>query len=74
MEWVSSSGDHQQSSRAQGARGSPDSLWRMESTGLGEKKESVALLRKGALGLWFVPRGESTFPECSSLEKVWSRG
>ena len=72
LEWVSSSGDHQQSSRAQGARGSPDSLWRMESRGLGEKKESVALICKGALGLWFVPRGESNFPECSSLHGVWS--
>ena len=37
----------------------------MGSLGLGEKKASVALLSKGALGLWFVPRGESPFPECS---------
>ena len=46
----------------------------METRGLGEKKASVALLSKGALGLWFVPRGESTFPECSSLNRVLSHG
>ena len=34
---------------------------------------SVALLSKGALGLWFVPRGESPFPECSSQNLVLSR-
>ena len=67
------SGNHQQSSRAQGARGSPDPLWPMETRGLGEKKASVAIVRKGALGLWFVPRRETTFPECSSLHGVWSR-
>ena len=74
LEWISSSGDHQQSSRAQGARGSPDPLCSMETRGLGEKKASVALLSKGALGLWFAPRGESTFPECSSQNLVLSRG
>ena len=73
LEWVSRSGEQQQSSRAQGARGSPDPLWPMETRGLGEKKASVALVRKGALGLWFVPRRETTFPECSSLHGVWSR-
>ena len=71
-EWVSSSGDHEQRSRAQGARGNPDPLCPLETSRLGEKKASVALLSKGALGLWFVPRGESTFPECSSLNGVWS--
>ena len=60
--------------QGQGARGSPDPLWPMETRGLGEKKASVAFLRKGALGLWFVPQGESTFPECSTLNRVWSRG
>ena len=72
LEWISSSGDHQQSSSAQGPRGSPIPLWPMETRGLGEKKGSVALLSKGALGLRFVPRRESTFPECSSLHGVWS--
>ncbi|RKM63781.1 hypothetical protein C0215_19630 [Clostridioides difficile] len=55
LEWISSSGYYHQSSRGQGARGSPDPLWPMETRGLGEKKASVALLSKGALGLWFVP-------------------
>ena len=72
LEWLFSSGDHQQSSRAKEARGSPNALWPMESRELGEKKASVAFVRKGALGLWFVPRGESTLPECSSLHGVWS--
>ena len=72
LEWVSSSGDHQQSSKAQGARGSPDPLCRLETRGLGEKKASEALLSKGALRLWFVPRGESPFPECSTLNGVCS--
>ena len=72
LEWISSSGDHQQSSRPQGARGSPEPLWPMENRDLGENKASVALLSKGALGLWFIPRGVSTFPECSSPHGVWS--
>ena len=67
-------GDHQQSSRAQGVRGSPDPLWPMETRGLGEKKPSVALLSKGALWLWSVSLGESTFPECRSQNLVLSRG
>ena len=66
LEWGSSSGAHQQSSRAQGARGSPDPLCPLETRGLGEKKASEALLSKGALRLWFVPRGELIFTECSS--------
>ena len=55
LEWVSSSGDHEQSSSAQGARGSPDPLCPIENRGIGEKKASVAFLSKDALGLWFVP-------------------
>ena len=74
LEWVSSSGDHQQGSRAQGARGSPDPLWPMKTRALGEKKASYALLSNGALGLWLVPRGESTFPECTSPNRIWSLG
>ena len=73
MESISSSGDHQQSIRGKGARGSPDPLWPMATRGLGEKKASVALLSKEALRLWFDPRGESTFPECSFLNGFWSR-
>ena len=74
LEWISSSGHHQQSSRAHGDRGRPDRLCPLKTRGLGEKKASVALLSKGALRLWFVPRGESTFPECSSLNGVLSYG
>ena len=36
------------------------------------EKGKRCLLSKGALGMWFVPRRESTFPECSSLHGVWS--
>ena len=57
--------------QGQGARGSPDLLWPLETRVLGEKKASVALLSKGALGLWFVPRRESSIPEYSSLHRVW---
>ena len=74
LEWLFSSGDHQQSSRAKEARGSPNALWPMESRELGEKKASVALLSKGVFALRFVPRGELTFPECSSQNLVLSRG
>ena len=69
---ASSSRYYHKSSRGQGARGSPDPLWPMDTRGLGEKKASVAFLSKGALGLWFFPQRESTFPECSSLQGVWS--
>ena len=74
LEWVSRSGDHQQSSRAQGARGSPDPLCPMEATALGEKNGSVALLSKCAFALRLVFRGESSFPQCSSQNLVLSRG
>ena len=57
-----------------GSQGSPDPLWPMETRWLGEKKASVALLSKGALGLWFVSLGESIFPECSSQNLILSRG
>ena len=42
-DWVSRAGYHQQSSRAQGARGSPASLCAMESVGPGAKTACVAL-------------------------------
>ena len=38
LQWVSSSGHHQQFSRSQGATGSPVRLSPMETIGLGEKK------------------------------------
>ena len=71
LEWISGSGEHQPSSSAHGARGSQNLHGPMGSRGLGEKKASVAFLSKNALGLHFVPRGECTFPECSSQKLVW---
>ena len=73
LQWLFSSGDHQQSSRAKEARGSPNALWPMESRELGEKKAGVALLSKGVFVLRFIPGGESTFPECSYQKLLWSR-
>ena len=49
--WVSGSRDPQQSSRAQGARGSPSPLFPTSSSGLGAKTACVAFLSKGAVGL-----------------------
>ena len=43
-EWVSVAGDHQQSSRTQGARGSPAQLCPPESGGRGVKTASIAFL------------------------------
>jgi hypothetical protein len=41
----------------------------METRGLAEKKASVALLSKGALGLWFVPEESLPFQnEAASIE------
>ena len=59
--------------QGRGSQRQPRPSLALETRGLGEKKASVALVRKGTLGLWFVPRGESTLPECSSLHGVWSR-
>ena len=42
----------------------------MASKGLGEKPESAAFLRKDALGLSLVSRGEFHFRECSSQKLV----
>ena len=55
-ECVSGTEDIQQSSRAQGARGSPAPLCPLESGGPGAKKACVAFLRWAALGLDFCPR------------------
>ena len=46
-EWVSGTGDPQQSSRAQGARGSPAQLRPIESGGPGAKTACVDFLRRG---------------------------
>ena len=50
-EWVSGAGDPQQSSRAQGARGSPAPLCHLESRRPGAKTACVAFLSRGELGL-----------------------
>ena len=62
----SGAGNPQQSSRAQGARGSPAPLCPMESGVPGVKKDSVAFLSGGELGLCFAARGVFPFAECSS--------
>ena len=63
-EWVSVAGDPQQSSRTQGARGSPAPLCPLESRGRGAKTDSVAFLSRGAMGLLFAARGDFPFAEC----------
>ena len=72
-EWVSGSGDPQQSSRAQGARGSPARLWPRESRGEGAKTACVALLSRGAIGLLLAARGDFPFAQCSCQKLVLGR-
>ena len=52
--WVSGSRDPQQSSRAQGARGSTSPLFPKSSSGLGAKTACVAFLSTGAVGLMLL--------------------
>ena len=66
-------GDHQQSSRTQGARGSPAPLCPLESGGRGAKTASVAFLSRGAMGLLFAARGDFPFAECSCQKLVLGR-
>ena len=72
-EWVSGTGDPQQSSRAQGARGSPAPLCPLESGGPGAKTACVAFLSRGALGLLLAARGDFPFAECSCQKLVLGR-
>ena len=69
-EWVSGAGDPQQSSSAQGARGSSAQLRPMESGGPGAKTACVDFLRRGKLRLWWAAQGEIPFAECSSQKLV----
>ena len=69
-EWVSGAGDPQQSSSAQGARGSSAQLRPMESGGPGAKTACVDFLRRGRLRLWCAAQGEFPFAECSSQKLV----
>ena len=64
-EWVSGAGDPQQSSSAQGARGSSAQLRPMESGGPGAKTACVDFLRRGRLRLWCAAQGEFPFAGCS---------
>ena len=70
VECDSGAGNPQQSSRAQGSRGSPAQLRPMESGGPVSKTDSGAFLSGGALGLWFAARGEFPFAGCSSKKLV----
>ena len=73
-EWVSGAGDPgPQSSRAQGARGSPARLCPKESRGPGAKMACVAFLSQGALGLWFAARGDFPFAQCTFQKLVLGR-
>ena len=72
-EWVSVAGDPQQSSRAQGARGSPAPLCPLESGGPGAKTACVAFLSRGALGLLLAARGDFPFAQCSCQKLVLGR-
>ena len=72
-EWVSGAGDPQQSSRAQGARGSPAPLCPLESGGPGAKTACVAFLSRGALGLLLAARGDFPFAQCSCQKLVLGR-
>ena len=63
-------GDPRQSSRAQGAKGSPSPLCPLESRGPVAKKACVAFLSRGALGLLFAARGDFPFAECSCQKLV----
>ena len=65
-EWVSGAEDPQQSSRAQGARGSPAPLCPMESGGPGGKRACVDILRGVTARLWFAAQGECPLAECNS--------
>ena len=73
-EWVSGAGDPgPQSSRAQGARGSPAPLCLLENGGPGAKTACVAFLSRGALGLLLAARGDFPFAPCSCQKLVLGR-
>ena len=69
--WVSGSRDPQQSSRAQGARGSTSPLFPTSSSGLGAKTACVAFLRKGTVGL--VLLREERFLSLCRLQRPGAR-
>ena len=63
----------QQSSSAQGTRGSPAPLCALESGGPGAKNACLAVLSQGALGLLIAARGDFSFAECSRQKLVLGR-
>ena len=73
VECDSGAGNPQQSSRAQGARGSPALLCPMESGGPGAKTACVDFLRRGKLRLCWAAQGEFPFAECSCQKIVSGR-
>ena len=73
VECDSGAGNPQQSSRAQGARGSPAPLCPMESGGPGVKRACVDILRGVTARLWFAVQGECPFAECSSQNLALGR-
>ena len=73
VECDSGAGNPQQSSRAQGARGSPAPLCPMESGGPGVKRACVDILRGVTVRLWFAAQGECPFAECSSQNLALGR-
>ena len=70
VECDSGAGNPQQSSKAQGARGSPAPLCPMESGGPGVKRACVDILRGVTVRLWFAAQGECPLAECSSQKLV----
>ena len=60
----------QQSSRAQGSRGSPAQLRPMERGGPDTKMDSIAFLSGGTLGLCFAAPAEFHFAECSTQKLI----
>ena len=73
VECDSRAGNSQQSSRAQGGRGSPAPLCPMESGGLGVKRACVDILRGVTVRLWFAAQGECPFAEFSSPKLALGR-
>ncbi len=73
VECDSGAGNPQQSSRAQGARGSPAPLCPMESGGPGVTRACVDILRGVTVRLWFAAQGECPFAECSSQNLALGR-
>ena len=73
VECDSGARDPQQSSRAQGARGSPAPHRPMDSGGPGVETACVEFLHRGKVRLWFAAGGEFPFAGCSSQKLVLGR-